>query len=189
MSDFRQAVEIDLSPPRVWAVMLDVEHWPDWNTAVTRVQRMDIGPLTLGSRTRIWQPKLMPAVWQVTSLDQKRRIFAWTTRTFGMKIVARHQVDAVGAHSRVSLSLNYSGVLGAIIARIYRDLELGLPRPRSQRPPPKMRTPNAAARCVPATSQKPQNFARHPERAARPEFSVPNHRVILNGAAWGPAFA
>jgi hypothetical protein len=122
MSDFCQAVEINLTPPRVWAVMLDVEHWPEWNTAVTRVQRMDIGPLTLGSRTRIWQPKLMPAVWQVTSLDQSRRIFAWTTHTFGMKIVARHQVEAVGAHSRVSLSLNYSGVLGAIMARIYRDL-------------------------------------------------------------------
>jgi hypothetical protein len=122
MSDFRQGIEINISPPRVWAVMLDVEHWPEWNTAVTRVQRMDVGPLTLGSRTRIWQPKLMPAVWQVTSLDQKRRIFAWTTRTFGMKIVARHQVEAVGAHSRVTLSLHYAGILGALMARVYRDL-------------------------------------------------------------------
>jgi hypothetical protein len=122
MSDFCQAIEIMLSPPRVWAVMLDVERWPEWNTAVTRVQRMDIGPLTLGSRTRIWQPKLMPAVWQVTSLDQNRRIFAWTTRTFGMKIVARRQVEAIGAHSRVTLSLHYAGILGALMARIYRDL-------------------------------------------------------------------
>ena len=122
MSDFRQAVEIRMSPPRVWAILLDVEHWPEWTTSVTRVQRMDIGPLTLGSRTRIWQPKLMPAVWQVTSLDQKRRIFAWTTRNFGLKIIGRHHVEAVGAHSRVTLSLHYSGVLGAIMARIYRDL-------------------------------------------------------------------
>ena len=122
MSDFRQSIEINISPPRVWSVMLDVEHWPDWNTAVTRVQRMDIGPLTLGSRTRIWQPKLMPAVWQVTSLDQNRRIFAWTTHTFGMKIIARHQVEAVGPRSRVTLSLHYSGFLGAFMARIYRDL-------------------------------------------------------------------
>ena len=102
--------------------MLDVEHWPEWNTAVTRVQRMDIGPLTLGSRTRIWQPKLMPAVWQVTSLDQNRRIFAWTTHTFGMKIIAYHQVDAVGPRSRVTLALHYSGFLGALMSRIYRDL-------------------------------------------------------------------
>jgi Polyketide cyclase / dehydrase and lipid transport len=122
MSDFRHTVEIRVSPPRVWTLLLDVEHWPEWTTSVTRVQRMELGPLTLGSRTRVWQPKLMPAVWLVTSLDEKRRIFAWTTRTFGLKIIARHQVEAVGAHSRVTLSLQYSGVLGALMARIYRDL-------------------------------------------------------------------
>jgi len=122
MSDFRQVVEIKVSPARVWSVLLEVERWPEWTTSVTRVQRMDIGPLTLGSRTRLWQPGLMPAVWQVTSLDEKRRLFVWTTHTFGIKIVARHQLEAVGAHSRVTLSLNYSGLLGAIMARIYRDV-------------------------------------------------------------------
>ncbi|MGA8089223.1 MAG: SRPBCC family protein [Terracidiphilus sp.] len=122
MSDFRHVVEIRVAPARVWNVLLDVERWPEWTTSVSKVQRMDIGPLTLGSRTRIWQPKLMPAVWQVTSLDEKRRIFAWTTHTFGIKIVARHQVEAVGARSRVTLSLTYTGVVGAVLARAYRDL-------------------------------------------------------------------
>ena len=122
MSDFRHVVEIHASPARVWSVLLDVEQWPEWTTSVTKVHRMDIGPLTLGSRTRIWQPKLAPAVWCVTSLDQKRRIFAWTARNLGVKIIARHQVDAIGNLSRVTLSLHYSGVLGAILARIYRDL-------------------------------------------------------------------
>jgi hypothetical protein len=122
MSDFRQVVEIQISSPSVWAVLLDVERWPQWNTAVTRVQRMDLGPLTLGSRTRIWQPRLMSAVWQVTSLDEERRIFAWTTHTYSIKVIARHQIEAVGAHSRVTLSLNYSGILGALMARIYRNL-------------------------------------------------------------------
>ena len=83
---------------------------------------MDIGPLTLGSRTRIWQPRLMPAVWQVTSLDEQRRVFAWTTHTFGAKITAWHQVEAARNLSRVTLSLQYTGVLGTILARIYRNL-------------------------------------------------------------------
>jgi len=122
LSDFRHVVEIKVSPARVWSVLLDVERWPDWTTSVTKVQRMDVGRLTLGSRTRIWQPRLMPAVWRVTSLDEKRHIFAWTTHTFGINIIARHQVEPVGAHSRVTLSLDFSGFLGAIMARIYRDL-------------------------------------------------------------------
>jgi hypothetical protein len=124
MSDFRHIVEIHVSPARVWDVLLDVERWPEWTSSVSKVQRMDIGPLTLGSRMRIWQPKLMPAVWQVTSLDARRHIFAWTTHIFGIKIVTRHQVDAMGACSRVTLALTYSGVVGAVLARAYRDLNL-----------------------------------------------------------------
>jgi len=122
MSEFRQVVEIRVSPARVWSVLLDVEHWPEWNTSVLKVKRMDIGPLTLGSRTRIWQPRLMPAVWQVTSLDEQRRIFAWTTHALGVKINACHQVETVKSQSRVTLSLRYTGVLGPMLARILRDL-------------------------------------------------------------------
>ena len=83
---------------------------------------METGPLTLGSRTRIWQPSLMPAVWLVTSLDERNFDFTWTTRTCGVKIIARHQIVPAKAHSRVLLSLNYRGLLGRILARVYRDL-------------------------------------------------------------------
>lgn len=122
MSDFRYEVEIRVSPARVWAVLLDVERWPEWTTSVTRVQRMELGPLTLGSRTRIWQPRLMPAVWCITSLDEGRRVFGWTTRTLGVKIVGRHQVDASKNHSRVALSLHYTGPLSVVVARVYHGL-------------------------------------------------------------------
>ena len=124
MSDFRHIVEIHVSPPHVWNVLLDVEHWPEWTTSVSKIQRMDIGPLTLGSRTRIWQPRLLPAVWQVTSLDEGRHVFAWTTHILGIKIVARHQIDTIGAGSRVTLTLNYFGVVGGFLARAYRDLNV-----------------------------------------------------------------
>ncbi|WP_109486422.1 SRPBCC family protein [Occallatibacter savannae] len=122
MSDFRYEVEIHVSPARVWSVLLDVERWPEWTTSVSRIQRMEVGPLTLGSRTRIWQPRLMPAVWCVTSLDDRRRVFGWTTRAFGVKIVGRHQVETFKNHSRVSLSLHYTGPLSAVVARVYRSL-------------------------------------------------------------------
>ena len=122
MSDFRHVVEIKVSPQRAWETLLDVEHWPEWTTSVTRVQRLEIGPLTLGSRTRIHQPKLMPAVWCVTSLDEDRRTFAWTARSLGIKVIARHQVEPTKTGCRVTLSIHYAGLLGAFFARFYRDL-------------------------------------------------------------------
>ncbi len=103
-------------------MLLDVERWPEWTSSVTRVKRMDIGPLTLGSRTQIHQPKLTPAVWKITSLDEQRRTFAWTARSFGVKVVAHHQVEKHGTGSRATLSLRYSGPLGPIMARMLRNL-------------------------------------------------------------------
>ena len=122
MFDFRYAVEIRASPARIWPVLLDVEHWPEWTTSVSRVQRMDIGPLALGSRTRVWQPRLMPAVWCVTSLDQRSYNFTWSTHTLGVKIIARHQIIPIKSHSRVVLTLTYTGLLGALLSRLYRDI-------------------------------------------------------------------
>lgn len=118
MSDFRYVVDIQAPAAHVWSVLLDVERWPQWTRSVTTVKRMDIGPLTLGSRTRIVQPGLAPGVWKVTSLDQTKRIFAWTTRGLGVAVVGYHQVEAVGAASRVTLWIHYSGLLSPLLARI-----------------------------------------------------------------------
>lgn len=124
MSDFHYAVEIRVSPALVWSVLLDVERWPEWTTSVSRIQRMEIGAITIGSRTRVWQPHLRPAVWRVTSLDEKRRVFGWTTRTLGTDIVGRHQIDPLKNYSRVTLTIDYTGSLSAFITRLYGKLTL-----------------------------------------------------------------
>jgi uncharacterized membrane protein len=124
MSDFSYVVEIQAPAAHVWSVLLDVERWPQWTKSVTSVKRMDIGPLTLGSRTRIVQPRLAPAVWKVTSLDLEKRIFAWTTRGLGVVVVGMHHVEAVADASRVTLWLEYSGLLSPLMARVLSRLNL-----------------------------------------------------------------
>jgi len=122
MADFRYVIEIQAPPSRVWAALLDVERWPEWTTSVTSARRMDLGALTLGSRTRICQPRLRTAVWKVTSIDEARHSFAWDTRILGARILAVHKVEKQGVGSRVTLSLFFSGILGGIISRLFRDL-------------------------------------------------------------------
>jgi hypothetical protein len=124
MADFRYAVEIQAPPSRVWSVLLDVERWPQWTTSVARVKRLEIGPLTLGSRTRIYQPRLSAAVWKVTALDEAHRSFSWSARTIGTKVLAVHQVEKYGTGCRVTLELYYSGILGALMSRLLRELNL-----------------------------------------------------------------
>ena len=111
MLDFHIAVDIKASPERVWAVMRDIERWPEWTPTVTSIRQLDRGPLAVGSRALIRQPKLLPARWQVTELDDAARSFTWMTRGPGMRLTARHWVEDNGAVSRATLSIQFSGLL------------------------------------------------------------------------------
>lgn len=122
MLDFRIQVEIEAPAGRVWAVMRDVERWPEWTPTVTSVRLLDRGPLTVGSRAIIRQPKLPPAKWRVTELDEPNRSFTWVSRGPGVRVIARHWVEACGEGSRATLSLRFAGVLAGFFAFVTRGL-------------------------------------------------------------------
>jgi uncharacterized protein YndB with AHSA1/START domain len=121
MRDFSITVDIAALPERVWAVMSDIERWPEWTPTVTRIERLDRGPLAVGSRARIRQPKLLPAIWEVTAL-QDGRSFGWVTRSPGVLVTAKHGVAPAGAGTRASLSLRFTGLLGGLVARVTQGL-------------------------------------------------------------------
>jgi len=118
---FSITVEIPAPPNRVWAVMVDVERWPEWTPTVTRLERFDHGPLVVGSRVRIWQPRLPPAIWRVTELREGQS-FIWISRSPGLAVVAEHAVEGAPDGSRARLSVRFTGWLGPLVARLTRRL-------------------------------------------------------------------
>lgn len=121
MTDFSITVDIAAPPERVWAVIADVERWPEWTPTVTRIQRLDPGPLAAGSRARIRQPKLPPAVWQVSELREGRS-FTWVNQSPGVRVAATHSVEPIAQGARATLSLRFSGLLGQLVSRLTRGL-------------------------------------------------------------------
>ena len=121
MTDFALAVEISAPPDRVWAVMSDIEAWPEWTPTVTRVELLDPGPLAVGQRARVLQPRLPAAVWRITALEPGRS-FTWVTRSPGVVVTARHSVEPVVGGSRAHLALHFGGLIGPLVARITRGL-------------------------------------------------------------------
>ena len=121
MTIFSSSIEISVPPDRVWPVLVDVERWPEWTPTMTSVRRVDTGPLAVGSRARIRQPKLPQAEWQVTELVPGRS-FTWISGGIGVRVVGLHTVESTTGGSRATVSIQFTGPLGPLFARLTRGL-------------------------------------------------------------------
>jgi uncharacterized membrane protein len=120
-----QCIEIDIDAPadRVWDVLSDARAWPTWTPSVTSVEVLGDGPLRVGSRARLKQPRIGTTQWTVTELVPGRG-FTWESRGPGFLAVARHEVEPLDdARARVRLSVSQSGIIGGPVGRLfYRGL-------------------------------------------------------------------
>ena len=137
---FTVEINITATPSRIWTILTDVESWPEWTSSMTSVTRLDEGPLALGSRARVVQPKIGAMVWTVTALTP-RDSFVWRAARPGLTIVAGHYVHVGSADGvTVRFTVEQSGVIGRAVApftersaRRYVQLEAEGLRRRSQR--------------------------------------------------------
>jgi hypothetical protein len=112
---FSISTAVKAPPEKVWAVLLDIDRWPEWNPAITKIRLLDSGPFTVGSRAHIRQPKLRPAVWKVTEIDERVRSFTWVTRNPGVQVTGGHRVERDGEGSKITLSIQFSGLLAPLV--------------------------------------------------------------------------
>src|SRR4051794_11441194 len=112
----RIEASVDVAAPAqvVFATYVDVELWPPWTSSVTGVKPLDRGPLRVGARTRIQQPKLPVAIWQVTALEPCRE-FRWQARGAGVLTTTIHRVTPItDTTCRVTTVLEQAGPLAAV---------------------------------------------------------------------------
>ena len=123
MKEFRVTVEIAAPPERVWPAIRDVERWHEWTASITSIRRLDDGPLREGSRAVVQQPKLPSNTFEVTKLEANRG-FTWETKSAGLRGAGHHWIEPIdgGRASRVTLGVDFSGLLAPIVALFYGAL-------------------------------------------------------------------
>ena len=115
-----RSVEIDAPPEVVWAVWSDVERWPEWTPSVSRVERLDPGPLAVGQRVRVRQPKFPTAVWRVTSVEPARS-FSWVAESPGARVTGMHRIEPrPDGGSRATMGLRFEGPVARLVAWLTR---------------------------------------------------------------------
>lgn len=119
-----EAISISIRAPdqQVWELLSDVTRWAEWTASISSIERLDDGPLSVGSRVRVQQPKLSTMVYTVTELEP-RRYFSWTAASRAITAAADHRVEpGPGGSVTVTLSVRLSGALSPIVGLLYGGL-------------------------------------------------------------------
>lgn len=116
---------LDIPAPvaTVWDLTTDVERLPDLSPTMTSVERLDGGPLSVGSRVRIRQPGQPARTWTVTELDPERR-FEWSTTALGSTMTGVHELQPIDGGTRNTLAVELDGwssrLVGALLRGTFR---------------------------------------------------------------------
>jgi uncharacterized membrane protein len=112
---FEASIDVSAPAATVFDTYADVERWPSWTSSVTSVELLDRGPLRVGVRARIRQPRLPVAIWQVTELVPGQS-FTWVARNRGVVTTGTHRVESTGqGTARVTALLDQDGPLGSLV--------------------------------------------------------------------------
>lgn len=116
MRTFTASEKIEAPPSSVWKYISNVAAWPTWLPTVSRVEPIACREISIGAKFKVYQPRLMPAVWSVIELNPGRN-FVWQSSGPGLTLWANHVITP-GPHdtSMVRLEFQFSGSIAPLVA-------------------------------------------------------------------------
>ena len=122
MRSFEAATRIDAPPDQVWAVLIDVGQWRDWDSGVDRVE----GRVALGERVTIYATMIRSRPFSVTVTEiRPREAMRWRGGLpFGLAVIERtYHLDAQDDGGTVlTVREDHSGLLAGLLGRSTPDL-------------------------------------------------------------------
>lgn len=118
----QRSIDIDAPAAAVWAVLLDVERWPEWTASMSSLRRSRTGTLALGEQVVVDQPRLPTRTWTVTDVDDGRS-FTWESGSPGVCAVADHVLTPrVAGGCTATLRVTQRGPAARLVGAVLRRL-------------------------------------------------------------------
>lgn len=111
-----RSFHIDATPADAWAVLTDIERWPEWTDTITRMSAEAGAPLGIGARVHVESPDGRKTEWTVTEFDEPRSL-TWQMRpAAGVIVSSGHTIVPEGDGARVTFVVSTRGWVGRILA-------------------------------------------------------------------------
>lgn len=114
VATYEREVSVAAAPERVWAVLEDLASWPEWTASMSSLRRTVDGPLRVGERVRVRQPRLPPARWTVTGVEPGRS-FSWSSGSPVLRSTGDHEIRPAPGGSTVLLRFAQTGPLAPLV--------------------------------------------------------------------------
>jgi len=108
---------INVPADQVWSTLSEITKWPEWTPTVKKVHGLDETTVGVGSRFKLYQPKLLPAKWSITIWEPGVG-FEWVSKVPGVVTKAGHQLKSTDSGVELQLVIEFSGLLGDFVGRI-----------------------------------------------------------------------
>ena len=119
----REETLIDARPEGVWAILTDIDRWPEWQPGVSRA-RLE-GPLALGSVFR-WRANGLSIRSILRDVDPTTRV-SWVGKALGTRAVHVWSLTVEGTQTVVHTEESFEGWLPRLIRRaMQKNLEKAL---------------------------------------------------------------
>ncbi len=118
-----KTIHIDADPGRVWAVLTNIDRWPNWQTDIRNSKlRGELTPGTLFD----WKSGGVAIHSTLHTVDPFHS-FGWTGKSFGIFAIHNWTLSAVGGQTQVAVEESMEGILVRIFRKPFlKNLEKGL---------------------------------------------------------------
>lgn len=115
---FSSSVEIDAPPEKVWALVNELEEWPQWIPSIKRIEKLSEGPLGIGSQIRVTAKSIMTVklLMTITEFVPGQRA-VMQGKVLGTKMTRYYTFEPVSQRTRLTAGGEVSGLLAFLVRR------------------------------------------------------------------------